>query len=200
MSYLSKSNDSFKSRLRIFLFDKITHDQPVDSRLLDEFLKYNLLNKKDEIKRYTTEFYHTDRKQKLAGTEMPIDAIYVAMKEAEKKIKSELPAWRKAYYNQVFKSQFTDKKFKALSEAEECYYCSITLSDILKLIENRKIQKKNERGWKMEIDRKDPNQEYSDDNCVAACYWCNNAKTDEFNAEEFKPVGEVIGKALKSRL
>ena len=32
------------------------------------------------------------------------------------------------------------------------------------------------------------------------CYWCNNDKTDEFDAEEFKPIGLEIGKALKARL
>ena len=52
----------------------------------------------------------------------------------------------------------------------------------------------------MEIDRKAPNQEYSDDNCEPICYWCNNAKTDEFSAEEFKPIGMAIGNALRARL
>jgi hypothetical protein len=33
-----------------------------------------------------------------------------------------------------------------------------------------------------------------------ACYWCNNAKTDEFTAEEFKPIGEAIGAALMARI
>jgi 5-methylcytosine-specific restriction endonuclease McrA len=86
-----------------------------------------------------------------------------------------------------------------LSVADQCYYCEITIDEIIELINKRKIFKKNERGWKMEIDRKEPNQEYSDENCVPACYWCNNAKTDEFNAEEFKLIGEAIGKVLRAR-
>lgn len=32
-----------------------------------------------------------------------------------------------------------------------------------------------------------------------ACYWCNNAKTDEFSAEEFAPVGKEIGEIFKNR-
>jgi 5-methylcytosine-specific restriction endonuclease McrA len=59
--------------------------------------------------------------------------------------------------------------------------------------------KKNERGWNFEIDRKKPNLEYTTENCVAACYWCNNAKTDEFDDVEFKPIGELIGDTLKAR-
>ncbi len=33
-----------------------------------------------------------------------------------------------------------------------------------------------------------------------SCYWCNNAKTDEFDAEEFKVIGLVIGTTFKVRL
>ncbi len=200
MSYLSKSNDSFKSRLRFYLFEKTLAKESVNAAHLQEFLQYDLKKKKDLIKKYTAEFFHTERGEVLSGTDMHIDEIYIALKEAEKNLKSELPAWRKAYFNHVFKDQLKQSKFKELSEAEQCHYCSITLDEIIELIRNKKIYKKNERGWKMEIDRKDPNQEYSDENCVAACYWCNNAKTDEFNAEEFKPIGEAIGKALKGRL
>ena len=71
---------------------------------------------------------------------------------------------------------------------------------IEELAQKGKLYKKNERGWNMEIDRKKPNLEYTTDNCVAACYWCNNAKTDEFDDEEFEPIGEQIGNALLKRL
>ena len=39
---------------------------------------------------------------------------------------------------------------------------------------------------------------YNPDNCVLACYWCNNAKTDAFTDKEFKPIGDIIGKTIKS--
>jgi 5-methylcytosine-specific restriction endonuclease McrA len=200
MTYLSKSNDSFKSRLRFFLFEKTLAQTPVNSSHLEEFLEYHLLKKKDITLKYTAEFYHTERGKDLPGTDLQIDAIYVSMKEAGRALKPELPKWRKAYFNKVFKQQFKESKFNELMEAEQCHYCEITLTEISHLIKNKKIYKKNERGWRMEIDRKEPNQEYTDENCVAACYWCNNAKTDEFNAEEFKPIGKAIGKALRARL
>ena len=37
----------------------------------------------------------------------------------------------------------------------------------------------------MEIDRIKANHEYLKDNVVLACYWCNNAKSDEFSEPEF---------------
>ena len=41
---------------------------------------------------------------------------------------------------------------------------------------------------------------YNKDNCVLACYWCNNAKTDAFTADEFKPIGKEIGKTIQKIL
>lgn len=91
-------------------------------------------------------------------------------------------------------------KFKELEQAQQCEYCGITLNQIAELSSKQKIFKKNERGWVMEIDRKKPNKEYSDENCLAACFWCNNAKTDEFDDVEFKPIGLAISHALLARL
>ncbi len=50
------------------------------------------------------------------------------------------------------------------------------------------------------IDRKSPNEESYFENVVMACYWCNDAKTDEFDAKEFEPIGNEIEEALKGRL
>lgn len=41
---------------------------------------------------------------------------------------------------------------------------------------------------------------YNANNCVFACYWCNNAKTDAFTDEEFMPIGKAIGVAIKEIL
>ena len=62
------------------------------------------------------------------------------------------------------------------------------------------IRKKTLRGWKLEVDRLNSNFEYNSDNCVMACYWCNNAKTDEFSKDEFKIIGNAISLVWKSRM
>ncbi len=38
---------------------------------------------------------------------------------------------------------------------------------------------------------------YNSKNCVFACYWCNNAKTDAFDEEQFKEIGLAIGEVIK---
>jgi len=60
--------------------------------------------------------------------------------------------------------------------------------------------KKSERGWNLEIDRKNSNYEYTKDNCVMCCYWCNNAKTDEFTYPEFKEIGLAFKQVWDKRL
>lgn len=85
----------------------------------------------------------------------------------------------------------------------KCYYCNITEEQIRTLIDKGKIKTKrlSTRGKTLEIDRREPNKPYDEiANLVFCCYWCNNAKTDEFEEEEFKPIGMEIGKALRNRL
>ncbi|MCX6165803.1 MAG: hypothetical protein NTU73_13245 [Ignavibacteriae bacterium] len=84
----------------------------------------------------------------------------------------------------------------------ECHYCGISEE---KIKEMAKVNKFNtirfyyNRGRSLEIDRKDPSLNYSVDNMVLCCYWCNNAKTDEFTEEEFKAIGSVINLIWKIR-
>lgn len=54
--------------------------------------------------------------------------------------------------------------------------------------------RKGRRGLNLEVDRKDNCQRYSPENCVLACYPCNNAKSDVFSYEEFLKIGEAIHK------
>lgn len=54
------------------------------------------------------------------------------------------------------------------------------------------------RGKRLEVDRIESKQPYSPDNCVLACYACNNAKSDVFSYKEFMEIGKVIYR-LKTR-
>ncbi len=51
----------------------------------------------------------------------------------------------------------------------------------------------------MEVDRKISKANYSPENCVLACYPCNNAKSDVFTYEEFIKIGREIGKVKRKR-
>lgn len=46
------------------------------------------------------------------------------------------------------------------------------------------------RGYWLEIDRKNPKALYSSDNCVLSCYFCNNDKSDVFDDAEHKAFKE----------
>jgi glutamyl/glutaminyl-tRNA synthetase len=105
------------------------------------------------------------------------------------------------YVGDRFNEIFPYEKFVKLLEKQTCYYCDISEEEIETLISKHKINKKKvTRGWTLEIDRKKPNLEYTDDNCVRCCYWCNSAKTDEFDDIEFIPIGESIKKIWNERL
>lgn len=56
------------------------------------------------------------------------------------------------------------------------------------------------RGYTLEIDHKDYKQGHSIDNCVLACALCNMAKSDMFEYDEFKKVGEVIKEIWQKRV
>jgi 5-methylcytosine-specific restriction endonuclease McrA len=89
-----------------------------------------------------------------------------------------------------------------LSQDKKCFYCGITEEEIKNLLDNGKLITKRikTRGRKLELDRKAPNLSYDNiDNLVFSCYWCNNAKTDEFTTNEFKEVGKVFKKIWEKR-
>jgi 5-methylcytosine-specific restriction endonuclease McrA len=84
----------------------------------------------------------------------------------------------------------------------KCFYCGITEKEIEKLADNNQIRTKRyySRGKTMEIDRLKPNKAYTINNIVLSCYWCNNAKSDEYSVNEFVTIGRGIRKIWKERL
>jgi 5-methylcytosine-specific restriction endonuclease McrA len=90
-----------------------------------------------------------------------------------------------------------------ISQERICTYCGITESNIENLLDANLLATKRiaTRGKKLELDRRRHDASYSDlDNLTLACYWCNNAKTDTFTAEEFKDVGQAFARIWQARL
>ena len=198
MSYKQKSNDSFKTRLRFFVFNMVLEN--IEKFSKEDFLKFTV--SEELILLYTAEYYQLGTKETLNSSKckLTINEIYQKVKYIEAENQEPINNCRERYYNEIFKKNFPEPLYNELKYAEECFYCKITKEEIKELANNKKLYKKNERGWNMEIDRKKPNFEYTKDNCVASCYWCNNAKTDEFDDVEFEPIGKLIGETLKNRL
>lgn len=89
-----------------------------------------------------------------------------------------------------------------ISVERKCAYCDITEVEIRELISKKRIYTKSlfNRGRSLEIDRKNSLEGYEKGNMVFCCYWCNNAKTDEFSESEFKPIGKKIRAVWQRRL
>lgn len=68
----------------------------------------------------------------------------------------------------------------------KCEYCKVDEHKIEELARSRKLRLRENRGLVLEVDRRDPNRGYGEDNCALVCYFCNNDKSNIFNEEEYK--------------
>ena len=79
----------------------------------------------------------------------------------------------------------------------KCHYCDLTERECQEIIHKGLLTSlrfpiyKNSsqgvnRGYWLEIDRRNPTGLYSKENCVPCCYFCNNDKSDVFTEEQYK--------------
>lgn len=68
-----------------------------------------------------------------------------------------------------------------------CYYCKTEESVLAKLFEKKYTSvKRPNRGKHLEVERRDSDSnKYNKANCVLACYFCNNDKSDIFSENEY---------------
>jgi hypothetical protein len=78
-----------------------------------------------------------------------------------------------------------------------CSYCGLTEEESQEIVHkglltsNRfplegKTSQGVNRGYGLEVDRKNPKGKYSNENCELSCYFCNNDKSDVFNEEQYR--------------
>jgi len=163
---------------------------------LDEFTKFEITE--SLVKEYTAVYWQQEINYQIRGNK--IEVIYKEI-QTLKQNRDVIENCRNHYLKEIFPKIFSKEQYDIMTSDENtpCHYCEITKSRINKLANNQKLYKKNLRGWNMEIDRLNSNYEYKPESCVMCCYWCNNAKTDEFSHEEFKIIGEAIANVWKSR-
>jgi hypothetical protein len=195
--YNSKAKDSFKTKFNIYLFGKILNDK-VDSIAWEDISAFDLEANEKLRAQYTTEYYQYEETE-LIDKKKSIKEIYQSFKEWKEKNIEEYKRLELLYI-ESFEKVFLFKEFELMIKSDECCYCEVTESKIILLSDKNQLFKKNLRGWNMEVERFDSNLEYTKDNCAMACYWCNNAKTDEFTKEEFQPIADQIKLVWETRL
>jgi hypothetical protein len=121
-----------------------------------------------------------------------------------RKVNPALEAELRVIHNQHHCLSAEDFKQLVSNQAGElaCEYCELTESDFRQLIGRGLVRTKRlrTRGSTFEFDCRDPEQGYTKNNVALCCYWCNNAKTDEYSTEEFKPVALSLAAVWRQRL
>jgi hypothetical protein len=81
-----------------------------------------------------------------------------------------------------------------------CVYCGISELETDDLrAKGQILTKRYGRGITMEVDQIDPYMSYAKENIALSCYWCNNAKTDEYSFEEWMKVGKIFREIWEAR-
>jgi|GEM_PF-791618 len=72
-------------------------------------------------------------------------------------------------------------------QPRKCFYCESEEYKLVRLFDKKEglLKTKRSRGSSLELERKDSTTNlYSPENCVLACYFCNNHKSDLISADE----------------
>lgn len=199
---------SFDHVIDLFLFDIFTNKKDITlDCTIEKFIEFiDLSNPKTQKQRNTLEIENRQAWQLSKNTDLIKDVISV------KDIKTQFDEWYKnnisitKEFEAIYLKTFISKEDFRLIYNEDTYnrkcdYCNMTELDFNHFKEKDLIYTKRyySRGHTMEVDRKNPNAEYTKDNIVLCCYWCNNAKTDEFTYDEFKVIGESLKQIWQNR-
>lgn len=185
---------SFENQLRLLLYKCIKEEKldfDVNDKIFNE-IDENL--KKEYKKAYENmgEVRSRNKKIKAWINDKKNSKKYDKLKDIFKKLFSKTLSW------EVFRKKYGEDS----SKNRCCYYCGIKETDIDQLDLDGKINTKRLyiRGRKMEVERRDPLGDYIETNIELCCYWCNNAKSDEFTEDEFGSIKEAIKEVWEKRL
>lgn len=192
---------SFKTKLDIFLFYKCITKGDLQSITKQEFEHFKIDQK--IVNKYQ-KAWQLEENQSLEkeGIKMKeVDNLIEIWNKENLILKEDLFNNHKVLFiSDYFPFSEFERIYNRDPNKRICHYCKATDYSLRKLREEGKIFTKQLRGYSMEIDRLKPNYEYTSGNVVLACYWCNNAKSDEFSEEEFIDyIGHGIRKVWEKR-
>ena len=130
---------------------------------------------------------------------------YNSVQQLDEAIKAWKQAANVAPYRQVHDELYClsqDEFFALFAHPAACAYCHLTQVEFTRLhvVGQLHTKRLRTRGTSFEADCREPYLRYQSGNVVACCYWCNNAKSDEFTAAEFGPVAEALAQVWQARL
>jgi 5-methylcytosine-specific restriction endonuclease McrA len=199
--YKSKAADSFKTKLDLFFFEMAVKNEDIYEGLIniERFRNFRISKEIKEL--YINVYWQIDDVNSIIYNDFTAKDIYYKIKDWSISYKTQVLSLKQDYIKNSFPTIFPMDSFEELCKGTSCYYCKITKEKIDELIQKKRLFKKHiTRGWTLEIDRKRPNEEYTPENSVLCCYWCNNAKTDEFCDREFLIIGTAIEQIWNARL
>ena len=193
--YTSLVDRSFKRHLDLILYEHFYCEKSMPKNIKNH-IDYEI--PKEVIKQYGKDY------ENMSKVRERNKKIKTWIQENADKVYDFKIAYKNYFENEVLQRQdFREVYFKDNESAKRrCYFCRITEDKISELVHNNQIHTKRyySRGKTMEVDRIKPNGHYKPDNIKLTCYWCNNAKSDEFSAEEFKKISQKISEIWESRL
>lgn len=212
--YNRKVAQSFETKMDVFLFQEIIdHGNPDDIEDNDEsykkFIGFQLTD--DILLPYENSLPKEGDQAVVERPGLTYGCLDNMIRTWQKENAALRAVWLEKYKKEFkFNPDETTKSsvdafvdFYGLDDAQRtCSYCGISDAEIAEMRKEgiSVIRTKRGRGRSMEIDRHNSRREYYRSNVCLACYWCNNAKTDEFSADEFKAIGAEIAKIWKARL
>ncbi len=192
---------SFKTKLEIFLFERCITIGNLKNITVQDFKHFKI--EQDLVAKYQRAWQlEDDQSLEEGGLRMKeIDKNIEKWNKENAELKKDLFKNYKIYFEtSYFPFSEFEKLYSRDPKQRVCQYCKINDEHIAELANTGQIFTKRDRGFLMEIDRIRPNYEYTPDNVVLACYWCNNAKTDEFSEGEFiNHIGPGIEKVWEER-
>lgn len=193
---------SFKTKLDVFLFDICINKELLENFSTDNFHHFEITDKVLTLYEKAWQLLEADKLSEDGPTMKDIDNSIQNWHNQNTEFKELLlKEYKFLFQREYFPYSEFEKKFDQDPNNRICHYCRITDKDIELLRNQRKIKTKQFRGYSMEIDRINSNREYRPENVVLACYWCNNAKSDEFTSKEFSShIGPGIGDVWEERI
>jgi len=192
---------SFSTKLELYLFSQCHTKRNIGIFALWELMHFKITDKLVDVYLLALTLGDEERINDAGLTMNEIDVMIESWEKENTIFRTELyEAYRLHFITDFFTFFDFERIYDRDPEKRICHYCHINDKEIEMLDTKRQIKTKRPRGYMMEIDRIKANHEYSNDNVVLACYWCNNAKSDEFSESEFTShVGPGIEKVWETR-